>query len=58
MLYNTINCHSKISHKHRRHGKLGYCFAISIIPCLVIYIASVLFLQGDAQKVWARSDFL
>ena len=32
---------------------LGNCFAISIIPCLMVYyIASVLFLLGgDAQKV-------
>ena len=22
-LYNTINCHARISHKHRRHWKLG-----------------------------------
>ena len=37
-----------------------YCFAISIIPCLMVYkyyIASVLFLLGDDQKVSARSDF-
>ena len=23
ILYNTINCHARISHKHRIHGKLG-----------------------------------
>ena len=23
ILYKTINCHARISHKHRRHGKLG-----------------------------------
>ena len=23
ILYNTINCHPRISHKHKRNGKLG-----------------------------------
>ena len=23
ILYNIINCHARISHKHRIHGKLG-----------------------------------
>ena len=23
VLYNTINCHARISHKHRGYGKLG-----------------------------------
>ena len=23
ILYNIINCHLKVSHKHRIHGKLG-----------------------------------
>ena len=37
ILYNTINCHAKISHKHRRHGKLG----LQLLGCnLVCYITS------------------
>ena len=23
ILYNIINCHARVSHKHRIHGKLG-----------------------------------
>ena len=23
ILYNVINCHARVSHKHRIHGKLG-----------------------------------
>ena len=30
MLYNTINCHVRISYKHRRHGKLA-CVTIQFV---------------------------
>ena len=29
ILYNTLNCHARISHKHRRHGKLGLQLSLS-----------------------------
>ena len=32
ILYNSINRHAKISHKHRRHGKLG--LQISLLHCI------------------------
>ena len=35
ILYNIINCHARISHKHRIHGKLGSQLSLLLYRRLV-----------------------
>ena len=46
ILYNTINCHARISHKHRRHGMLGFINSVCYMTSINSTIGWVSLMKG------------